>query len=286
MTNDLNVKILYVNVTQKTEAEKKAFVDLARGHKLPDTEVHIASLSEVDGLFRNAEYRSYEAIMTRGVVRAARAAASEGFDAMAIGCFYDVALLDAREISGEMVVSAPCEAACEIASNLANRFGIVVGRRKWVHQMEAIVHGYGHAHRLTGLYPVDLGVTDFQKDHAETARRLVAAGRKAVEQDYAEALILGCTMEMGFYKEIEKAVGVPVIDAAVAALKRAEYGALLKRQCGWIPSRKWSCEPPPEDEIRRFGCFPAGEALGSRMIVRRDGSVDASQPKVLLPAAS
>jgi len=271
MANDLNVKILYLNVTQKTEAEKKAFVDLARDHKLPDTEVHIASLPEADGRFRNAEYRSYEAIMTRGVVRAARAASKEGFDAMAIGCFYDVALHDAREISGEMVVSASCEAACEIASNLANRFGIIVGRRKWVHQMEGIVHGYGHAHRLTGFYPVDLGVTDFQKDHAQTARRLIAAGRKAVEQDYAEALILGCTMEMGFYKDVEKAVGVPVIDAAIAALKRAEYGALLKRQCGWIPSRKWSCEPPPEDEISRFGCFEGGEALGSRMIVRPNG---------------
>ena len=74
-------------------------------------------------------------------------------------------------------------------------------------------------------------------------------------------------MEMGFYKEIEQALGVPVIDVAIAALKRAEYGALLKRQCGWKPSRKWSCEPPPEEEIARFGCFPDGEALGPRVIV-------------------
>jgi len=286
MAKDLNVKILYLNVTQKTEVEKRAFVELARDHKLPDTEVHIASLPEADGRFRNAEYRTYEAIMTRGVVRAARAAANEGFDAMAIGCFYDVALHDAREISGEMAVSASCEAACEIASNLANRFGVIVGRQKWVHQMEGIIHGYGHAHRLTDLYPVDLGVTDFQKDHEETGRRLIAAGRKAVDQDHAEALILGCTMEMGFYKEVEKATGVPVIDAAIAALKRAEYSALLRRQCGWVPSRKWSCEPPPEDEIARFGFFSGGEALGSRMIVKPNGSVDASQPKVAVRAAS
>jgi allantoin racemase len=267
MSKNLHVKILYLNVTQKTESEKHAFADMARKHKLPGTEVHIASLPEADGRFSNAEYRSYEAVMTRGVVRAARAAAIEGFDALAIGCFYDIALHDAREISGEMIVSAPCEAACEIAANLANRFGVIVGRRKWVNQMQAIVHSYGHEHRLAGFYPVDLGVTDFQKDHAETARRLIAAGRKAVEQDYAEALILGCTMEIGFYQEVEKAVGVPVIDAAIAAFKRAEYGALLKRQCGWIPSRKWSCEPPPEDEIKKFGCFEGGEALGPRLIV-------------------
>ena len=111
-------------------------------------------------------------------VTAAQMAAS-GFDAMAIGCFYDVALHDAREVSGQMIVSASCEASCEIAASLANRFGIIVGRRKWVHQMEEIVHGYGHGRRLTGFYPVDLGVTDFQEDHDETARRLIAAGRKA-----------------------------------------------------------------------------------------------------------
>lgn len=114
---------------------------------------------------------------------------------------------------------------------------------------------YGHGCRLTSLYPVDLGVTDFQANHDETARRLIRAGGQAIEQDFAEALILGCTMEMGFYKDVEAALGVPVIDAAIAALKRAEYGALLKRQCGWIPSRKWSCEPPPEEEIAKLGCF-------------------------------
>jgi len=84
-------------------------------------------------------------------------------------------------------------------------------------------------------------------------------------------------MEIGFYKEVEHALGVPVIDVAIAALNRAEYGALLKQQCGWIPSRRWSCEPPPEEEIARFGCFPAGEAIGPRTIVAASqAAVDAS----------
>jgi Asp/Glu/hydantoin racemase len=261
------VKILYLHVTQKTEAENRAFVEMASNHKLPGTEVHIASLSAADGRFTNAEFRTYEAVMTRGIIRAARAATLEGFDAMAIGCFYDIALHDAREISGRMIVTASCEASCEIAANLSNRFGIIVGRRKWAHQMEESVRSYGHGRRLTGFYHVDLGVNDFQGDHAETAGRLLAAGREAVDRDYAEALVLGCTMELGFHLELEDSLGVPVIDSAIAVLKRAEYGALLKQQCGWIPSRKWSCGAPPEDEIVRFGCFPDGEAIGPRSIV-------------------
>ena len=97
-----------------------------------------------------------------------------------------------------------------------------------------------------------------------------AAGRRAVENDYAEAIILGCTLEIGFYREMEKDLGVPVIDPSIAAFKRAEYSALLKRQCGWVPSRKWSCEAPPEHEIVAFGGFDDGEIFGNRIVVDAD----------------
>ena len=133
--------------------------------------------------------------------------------------------------------------------------------------MNAVVHDHGYGRHLAGFRHVELGVNDFQRDHAETRRRLVAAGRRAIEEDYAEAIVLGCTLEVGFYRELEEELGVPVIDPSIAALKRAEYAALLKRQCGWVPSRKWSCEPPPEEEIARFGGFDAGEAFGGRIVV-------------------
>ena len=138
--------------------------------------------------------------------------------------------------------------------------------------MHATVRELGHEHRLSGFYHVELGVNDFQRDHAETERRLTEAGRKAVEQDFAEAVILGCTMEIGFYKDLEQRLGVPVIDPSVAALKRAEYAAILKRQCGWVPSRRWSSEAPPEEEIERFGGFDEGDAFGSRMIIQAEAT--------------
>lgn len=260
------IKIMYLNPVGNSDYDG-VFADMARDHKLPGTEVHVTSLPPSEGAFTHIEYRSYEAMVTKGIIRAVRAAAREGFDALAIGCFYDTALHDAREISEGMVVTAPCLSSCEIAATLSNRFGIVVGRRKWVHQMHDTVRDYGHEHRVSGFYHVELGVNDFQKDHAETERRLIEAGRKAVEEDYAEALILGCTLEVGFYKQVEKTLGVPVIDPSIAALKRAEYGAVLKRQCGWVPSRKWSSEAPPENEIASFGQFDTNEPFGNRVVV-------------------
>lgn len=266
MPSEKPIKIMYLSPVGDS-AYDETFAGMARDHKLPGTEIHITSLPASEGGFTHIEYRSYEAIVTRGIIRAVRAAAREGFDALAIGCFYDTALHDAREISEGMIVTAPCQSSCEIAASLSNRFGIIVGRRKWVHQMHDTVRDCGHEHRLSGFYHVELGVDDFQKDHAETERRLIEAGRKAVEQDYAEALILGCTLEVGFYKDVEKRLGVPVIDPSIAALKRAEYAAVLKRQCGWVPSRRWSSEPPPEAEIARFGQFDTSEPFGNRIVV-------------------
>ena len=263
------LKIMYHNPVGISGYDQ-VFADMAAANKLPGTEVHVTSLPENDGAFTHIEFRSYEAMVTRGIIRAVRAAAKEDFDAFAIGCFYDTALHDAREISGDMIVTAPCHSSCEIAASLANRFGVIVGRRKWVDQMQATVHEHGHENRLSGFYHVELGVNDFQTDHARTNRLLTETGRKAVEEDYAEAVILGCTLEIGFHRKMEKELDVPVIDPSLAALKRAEYAAILKRQCGWTPSRKWSCEAPPEEEIARFGGFDEGEAFGNRIVVEAD----------------
>ena len=263
------LKIMYLNPLGNSDYDH-VFADMAREFRLPGTEVHITSLLPEDGAFPHIEYRAYEAVVTRGIIRATRAASREGFDALAIGCFYDTALHDAREISGGMAVTAPCVASCEIAASLANRFGVIVGRRKWVNQMSSVVHDHGYGGMLAAFQHVELGVTEFQADHQETERRLIEAGRKLVREDFAEALILGCTLEIGFYRKVEAELGVPVIDPAIASFKRAEYSATLRRQCGWKPSRMWSCEAPPESEIAEFGGIDVDEAFGNRIVVGAD----------------
>lgn len=263
------LKVMYFNPVGNSVYDQ-VFADMIAAHKLPNTEAHVTSLPPEQGAFTHIEYRSYEAIVTRGIIRATRAASKEGFDAFVIGCFYDTALHDAREISGEMIVTAPCMASVEIATSLANTFGVIVGRRKWVDQMQRTVTNLVEESRLAGFEHVGLGVDDFQKDHACTEELLTKAGRRLVEDRYAESLVLGCTLEIGFHKSLEQALGVPVIDPSIAAFKRAEYGALLKHQCGWIPSRMWSCEAPPEEEIARIGGFDDGEIFGNRVIVKAD----------------
>ncbi|MCO6450780.1 MAG: hypothetical protein J5I90_08325 [Caldilineales bacterium] len=237
-------------------------------YKYPGTEAHVTSFSpDSIGPITNLEYRAYEAIVTAEIVKAAYQAAAEGFDAFVIGCFYDTALHDAREISGDMIVTAPCQASCQIALTLANNFSIIVGQRKWVNQMHNTVRDYGYGDKLMSFRHVGMNVVEFQKDHDCTRDRLISAGRQAVEEDYAETLILGCTLETGFYQEMEAELGVPVIDPSIAAFKSAEHAALLKQQCGWKPSRKWGSEAPPAYEMADFGAFSKPYAFGNRIVV-------------------
>ena len=257
--NHSSVRVRWLNPIGSASYDAP-IADLLAGIRLPGTELEVVSF-DMPNTPSHLEYRAYEALMVERIVAAARDAALNGVDAMVIGCFYDPALEDAREISGSSIVVAPCESCLTIASSLANRFSILVGRHKWIEQMQGRVNQYGMANRLASFRSLDMGVNDFQKDHTTTRARIIEEARRAVQEDHAEAIILGCTIEFGFFEEVQSAVGVPVIDAVVAPFKQAEHLARMKRQFGWVPSRRWSCEPPPEEELRKFGLFQKPPAL-------------------------
>lgn len=234
----------------------------------PGTEVEVVSLTNPH-CQHHLEYHAYEGLVTADIVKVMYDTGRQGFDAAVIACFYDPAIREAREISGNTVVTAPCQASLEAVASLANRFSILVGRRKWIDRMNERVHQYGYGARLASFRPLNMGVEEFQRDRNETARRMIAEGRRAIEEDGAEALILGCTIEYGFYQDLQKELGVPVIDAVYAAIKRAEHLAELKQRFGWGPSRVGSCEAPPEDaELKPWGVFADDPPIGVRQTVR------------------
>ena len=270
------IKVMYLNPVG-TSAYDEVFADMARKFKCPDTEVHIASLnpSSVAPEMNNLEYRAYESLIVADTVKAARQADLSGFDAMAIGCFYDPALLDAREISGDTAIVGPCQASITAALNVANNFSIVIGRTKWEDQMKQTVHEYGYGEKLASFEAVGLRVEEFHRNPAETRKQLELAAERAVEDSKAESIILGCTLEVGFYAELQEflrgrfSANVPVIDCSIAALKAAESAAWQKR-IGWTNSRVWGMEPPPESELERFGIFRGDYEFGNLIKVPAD----------------
>ena len=226
------------------------------------TEVHVVSLP--GDRPKHLQYHAYEASVVADVTRLARLAADE-YDALVIGCFYDTGLRDAREVSGRALVTAPCESATAIASTLGNRFSVLVSERKNIPRMSENVRLYGHAHRMASMRPLGIKVHEFQANRARTHERLIAEGRAAVEEDGAEVVVLGCTIEFGFHEVMQQELGVPVIDAVLAPFKYAELLVELRDRFGWCPSRVGGSSAPPPDEIATWDLFGQPPPIGQKL---------------------
>ncbi len=220
------------------------------------------------GKMDKLEDRTYNARIATELIKETRQASVEGFDALVIGCFYDPFLLDSREISGDMIVVGPCYSSIEIALKLSNYFSVIIGQKKWQHEMQSTIVEYGFGEHLASFRDVGMTVPEFQKDHNLTEKKLMDATRLAIEEDGAESIILGCTLEFGFFEKIQNKFNIPVIDPSIASLKQAEQAAILKNQFGWKPSRQWITEAPPEDDMDRFGLFQEDYQFGNRIIVK------------------
>lgn len=210
---------------------------------------------------RHLEYHYYETMVLPDLVHTIVEAEHQGYDAAVIGCFYDFGMEEGRELTEQLVVTAPCESSVLLAASLGHTFSIIVGRRKWIPQMRSNVVRYGLESRLASFRTIDLWVPQYHADEAETARRFREQAHKAVHEDGAEVIILGCTASAGFYRELQDELGVPVIDSAIAAIKRAEHLVDLRDRFGWSHSKIGGYESPPAAELSDWGLREQYEPL-------------------------
>jgi allantoin racemase len=253
------MKILWIDPVG-TDGFDKIIGKILKDGAAAGTEVDVVSLNP--GRPYHLEYHAYEGLVIGDITEVVYRHSAD-YDAIVIGCFYDVGLREAREVSRKAVVTAPCQSSLVFASHLGNTFSVLVGRKKWIPRMEENIRVYGYEHSMASMRSLDLGVLEFQKDPNKTAEIMLEQGRKAVEEDNAEVLILGCTIEFGFHEKMQEELGVPVIDAVAAPFKMAEMLAGSAGLYHWYPSRKWGSEAPPQEEIDAWGLFSGPSPVGN-----------------------
>lgn len=245
----MSTKILWVNPAG-THAFDKNIGALLGDIKQDATEVKVVSLPRGP---KHLEYHYYEALVLPDMLNVIKEGEKRGYDGAVIGCFYDPGLRAAKEITEEMVVTAPAKAGMSLATSLGNNFTIIVGREKWIPEMRENVIKYGYKEFFNGFKSAGLGVLEFHEDEEKTKKRLTRLAKEAVEEDGTEVVILGCTMQYGFYKELQEIIGVPVVDTVVAPFKYVEFLAELKKRFDWHHSKVRGYESPPKKEMQEWG---------------------------------
>ena len=162
-----------------------------------------------------------EAVAAIGVMDEIRRGERDDIDGYVIACFGDAGIHAAREIARGPVVGMT-EAALFTAAMIADRFAIVtLPRRTRIHAAR-VVTSIGLGHRCLPVRAIDAAVSDIDADGPTLGDLLEAEARRAILDDAAEAIILGCAGLADLAAPMAAALGVPVIDGVTAAVKMAE----------------------------------------------------------------
>lgn len=241
-------RILWISPVGNTRSNPGLKAELDRARRA-DTQIEVRSLPRGPD---HLEFHSFSAFVIPDILHMVLQARREGFDAAIIGCGYDPGLIPAREIAGTMAVVGPAQAALHLATSVASTFSIIEPTRSWIQKDLEFVRKYGHEDKLASFVVCDpeMHVTEFLEQPAVHEKAVLEAGRKAIANDGAEALVLLCSGEYGIFERLQDKLGVPVIDTVVSTLKYAEYLAEVRR-FGWTMSHAGYLVAPPDDELDR-----------------------------------
>lgn len=178
------------------------------------------------------EYLSVPAIL-RAIAKGDR---EQNVDAYIIACFDDPGLNAAREFTEKPVIGI-AEAAMTAARFIAPSFSIVSILDRSRKMTEELVRRNAAQSFCRSIRTTGLGVLEFERNTVKGIEALAFQAEKAVEEDGAECILLGCAGFAGFAEELGKQLGVPVIDGVTAAVKFAEaltvMGLKTSKICSW-----------------------------------------------------
>jgi allantoin racemase len=198
-----------------------------------------------------------------GLLDCVRRGEAEGVDGFVVACFDDPGLGACREIAAGPVVGI-CEAAMVAAAMVANGFSVVTTLPRAIPVIEELALRYGMERRLRKVRAAAIPVLDLEEESAAAAVKVHAEVVRAIEEDRAEAVILGCAGMADLAASLSQQTGVPVIDGVGAAVKLVEalvglglrtskvggYAAPLpKRYAGDLARHAFA--PPDQDSLPR-----------------------------------
>jgi allantoin racemase len=177
------------------------------------------------------------------------------YDGYVIACFGDPAIAACREVADVPVVGI-AEAAFHMASLVAYKWSIVTVLPRVKPFMEEVIHRNGIEGKCASIRCTPLTVLEIEADIERTKRMMLDEARDAIENDGAEAILLGCAGLGPIDKTMQEALGVPVFDGTACAVTLLEglhrYGVKTAKVAAYLPPEPKELRGPVCTELRRL----------------------------------
>jgi len=241
----MNMKIIYIIPSPmdenkiKNENEIKRRGALLKKWASSNTEVDIIAASEGPSSIES-KYEEYLSIPA--TMKLVMEMENKGYDAAILGCAGDPGLDAMREITTKMLVVGPGQTSMITGAMLGHKFSVITIEDSSIAGVHELAYKAGVLEKLASVVALKIPVLELGVNKGKSLERIIKISKKAVREDRADSLVLGC-MSMGFLdvaEEIERAVGVPVINPCKVGLKIAE--ALVG--CGLMHSKTAFATPP------------------------------------------
>ena len=147
-------------------------------------------------------------------------------DAFIIACFDDTGLEAARCATAAPVIGIG-EAAFHMAGLVAEKFSVVTTLARSIVPIERNLTKYGLIARCARVRAAEVPVLALEDEGSDARRRIEAEIGRALEDDGAEAIVLGCAGMADLAKALSERFGVPVLDGVACAVALAESAVRL-----------------------------------------------------------
>jgi allantoin racemase len=231
-----------------TAAMTRIIADAAARVARPGT-----TIRAVESEFGPASIEGYydDAFAIPGLLRRIAEGEAEGADAHVVACFDDTGLDAARALADAPVVGIG-EAAFHAACFLAHRFAVVTTLARSIAVIETNLLRYGFERRCARVRAADIPVLELDQPCSNARQRIENEIERALDDDHAEAIVLGCAGMADLAAALSTRFGVPVIDGVAAAVTQAEGLAAQRLETS---KRGAYAKPIPKRYSGRFEDF-------------------------------
>jgi allantoin racemase len=161
-----------------------------------------------------------EAMAAPFIIQEVIRAEQEQFHAVSLDCAMDTVVRASRQAVSIPVASAG-EASQLLALGLCRTFSIITVMEQTAECIRENLAQSGLAERVASVRVANIPVLQLD-DHEAAYTAIFIQAKLAVEQDGAQAIVLGCTGMSAFAAMTQRELNLPVIDPAAAGIRLAE----------------------------------------------------------------